>query len=188
MCVSPPLAEIAKIATGLITRDYDCSTSNTQKQLLKYLSLDQKGKVMAEYIWIDAEGGVRSKTKVRVTPIIAGGPYLAISRSRVSPDKPQPTSPQQQCEAREYRLDKPKLTNDSRLSPRLSPPSMSSLSGTLTAPPLARPPATTPMSISAPLLSSLTPSARERTSLSSVRPGTLMAPPTSSTTVTRPLS
>lgn len=85
MCVSPPLAEIARIATGLITRDYDRSTSNTQKQLLKYLSLDQKGKVMAEYIWIDAEGGVRSKTKVRVTPIIAGGPYLAISRSRVSP-------------------------------------------------------------------------------------------------------
>ncbi|KAF4943065.1 hypothetical protein F66182_18867, partial [Fusarium sp. NRRL 66182] len=49
--------------------------SNTEN-LLKYLSLDQKGKVMAEYIWIDAEGGVRSKTKVRVTPIIAGGPYL----------------------------------------------------------------------------------------------------------------
>jgi len=31
--------------------------------LRKYLDLDQKGSVMAEYIWIDAEGGTRSKTK-----------------------------------------------------------------------------------------------------------------------------
>ncbi|KAF3407801.1 Glutamine synthetase [Talaromyces pinophilus] len=36
--------------------------SNTEN-LLKYMSLEQKGKVMAEYVWIDAEGGVRSKTK-----------------------------------------------------------------------------------------------------------------------------
>lgn len=31
---------------------------------MKYMSLDQRGKVMAEYVWIDAVGGVRSKTKV----------------------------------------------------------------------------------------------------------------------------
>lgn len=33
-------------------------------QLLKYTSLDQKGSAMAEYIWIDANSGVRSKSKV----------------------------------------------------------------------------------------------------------------------------
>ena len=52
---------------GLITRDfYNHSTvqfSNAQ-QLLKYMSLEQKGKVMAEYVWIDSCGGTRSKTKV----------------------------------------------------------------------------------------------------------------------------
>ena len=32
---------------------------------MKYMSLDQKGYSMAEYIWIDGSNGVRSKTKVR---------------------------------------------------------------------------------------------------------------------------
>lgn len=32
---------------------------------MKYMSLDQRGHVQAEYIWIDAIGGTRSKTKVR---------------------------------------------------------------------------------------------------------------------------
>lgn len=31
---------------------------------MKYMSLDQKGYTMAEYIWIDGMNGVRSKTKV----------------------------------------------------------------------------------------------------------------------------
>ena len=31
---------------------------------MKYMKLDQKGSAMAEYIWVDANGGVRSKSKV----------------------------------------------------------------------------------------------------------------------------
>jgi len=33
-------------------------------QLQKYLQLSQKGSVIAEYVWIDASGGTRSKCKV----------------------------------------------------------------------------------------------------------------------------
>lgn len=32
---------------------------------MKYMKLDQKGNAMAEYIWIDSNGGVRSKSRVR---------------------------------------------------------------------------------------------------------------------------
>lgn len=32
---------------------------------MKYMKLDQKGAVLAEYIWIDGSNGVRTKTKVR---------------------------------------------------------------------------------------------------------------------------
>lgn len=35
---------------------------------MKYMKLDQKGNAMAEYIWIDANGHVRSKSKVRNFP------------------------------------------------------------------------------------------------------------------------
>ena len=38
----------------------------TLSQVMKYMSLDQKGYAMAEYIWIDGNNGVRSKTKVRI--------------------------------------------------------------------------------------------------------------------------
>ena len=31
---------------------------------MKYLKLDQKGSIMAEYIWVDSIGGVRSKSRV----------------------------------------------------------------------------------------------------------------------------
>lgn len=37
--------------------------SNTQT-LEKYMKLDQKGKVLAEYVWIDGSNGMRNKTKV----------------------------------------------------------------------------------------------------------------------------
>lgn len=38
--------------------------SLTALQLQKYLKLEQKGKVIAEYIWIDGSNGIRSKCKV----------------------------------------------------------------------------------------------------------------------------
>lgn len=34
---------------------------------MKYMSLDQRGRVQAEYVWIDAVGGTRSKTKVCIS-------------------------------------------------------------------------------------------------------------------------
>ncbi|KAK1047456.1 glutamate--ammonia ligase, partial [Friedmanniomyces endolithicus] len=40
--------------------------SNTAT-LQKYLALPQKGSVIAEYIWVDASGGVRSKCKTPKT-------------------------------------------------------------------------------------------------------------------------
>lgn len=44
---------------------------------MKYMKLDQKGNAMAEYIWIDAHGHVRSKSKVRNLPHhFASPPYL----------------------------------------------------------------------------------------------------------------
>ncbi|KAJ5082761.1 Glutamine synthetase beta-Grasp [Penicillium argentinense] len=42
--------------------------SNTEN-LMKYMSLDQRGRVQAEYIWIDAVGGTRSKTKTLSKPV-----------------------------------------------------------------------------------------------------------------------
>ncbi|EEQ28186.1 glutamine synthetase [Microsporum canis CBS 113480] len=37
--------------------------------LQKYMGLDQRGKVLAEYVWVDAHGGVRSKTKTLSRPV-----------------------------------------------------------------------------------------------------------------------
>jgi hypothetical protein len=48
---------------------------------MKYMKLDQKGSAMAEYIWIDATGGVRSKSKVCKVIIIS-----RIAGSRCTPD------------------------------------------------------------------------------------------------------
>ncbi|KAK8089417.1 glutamine synthetase [Apiospora hydei] len=40
--------------------------------LMKYMKLDQKGNAMAEYIWIDSTGGVRSKSRT-MTSVPEGG-------------------------------------------------------------------------------------------------------------------
>ncbi|KAH8671197.1 glutamine synthetase [Xylariales sp. PMI_506] len=42
------------------------------ENLLKYMKLDQKGSAMAEYVWIDAHGGVRSKSRT-ITKVPADG-------------------------------------------------------------------------------------------------------------------
>ncbi|KAF2426491.1 glutamine synthetase [Tothia fuscella] len=43
-------------------------TSN-YTNLKKYMDLDQKGNVMAEYVWIDGSGGIRSKSKTITKPV-----------------------------------------------------------------------------------------------------------------------
>ena len=40
-------------------------------QLAKYMKLDQRGHVLAEYIWIDGSNGLRNKTKVRYTSSVS---------------------------------------------------------------------------------------------------------------------
>jgi glutamine synthetase len=41
-------------------------TSISRSEIVNnYTNLDQKGIVIAEYVWIDAEGNNRSKTRVR---------------------------------------------------------------------------------------------------------------------------
>lgn len=47
------------------------SATDRQCQLMKYMKLDQKGSVLAEYIWIDGSNGIRTKTKVSMMRIPA---------------------------------------------------------------------------------------------------------------------
>jgi len=47
----------------------ESTTISNTENLQKYLKLDQKGTVMAEYIWIDGSNGVRSKTKTLSGPV-----------------------------------------------------------------------------------------------------------------------
>lgn len=50
--------------------------SNTAT-LQKYMDLDQRGVIQAEYVWIDGTNGVRSKTKVRDSPPPARSPPVS---------------------------------------------------------------------------------------------------------------
>lgn len=45
-------------------------------QLQKYLSLPQKDKVIAEYVWIDGSNGIRSKSKVSYFPPVSPKQHL----------------------------------------------------------------------------------------------------------------
>ncbi|KAI4187101.1 MAG: hypothetical protein LQ346_005551 [Caloplaca aetnensis] len=44
------------------------TVSNTEN-LMKYMKLDQKGAILAEYVWIDGTNGVRTKTKTLYKPV-----------------------------------------------------------------------------------------------------------------------
>jgi hypothetical protein len=48
-------------------------------QLQKYLSLPQKGSVIAEYVWIDGSNGLRSKSKVSAFQLLS--PKQSISNN-----------------------------------------------------------------------------------------------------------
>lgn len=44
--------------------------SLTTSQLDKYMKLDQKGQIMAEYVWVDAKGETRSKSRVSCSALL----------------------------------------------------------------------------------------------------------------------
>ncbi|PLB50332.1 glutamine synthetase [Aspergillus steynii IBT 23096] len=46
----------------------ESTTISNTENLMKYMALDQRGAVQAEYIWIDSVGGCRSKTKTLSKP------------------------------------------------------------------------------------------------------------------------
>jgi len=50
----------------------ESTTVSYTENLMKYMKLDQKGSAMAEYVWIDAVGGVRSKSRT-LTSVPEGG-------------------------------------------------------------------------------------------------------------------
>lgn len=50
---------------------------------MKYMSLDQKGSVIAEYIWIDSVGNTRSKSRVSFSRTILQHAPLSLHLPRV---------------------------------------------------------------------------------------------------------
>ena len=63
---------IARIAPQSSVAHAEDTASRTQAnrtlQLKKYMDLDQRGNIIAEYVWIDGSGGIRSKSKVSASP------------------------------------------------------------------------------------------------------------------------
>lgn len=55
--------------------------SNTTN-LAKYMKLEQKGKVLAEYIWIDGSNGLRNKTKVSITTLLLRSREMSVVEMR----------------------------------------------------------------------------------------------------------
>ena len=57
---------LAIVNTPVLGVNRQLTASNLQLQ--KYTNLDQKGNIIAEYIWIDAFGATRSKARVSQSP------------------------------------------------------------------------------------------------------------------------
>ena len=56
---------------------------------MKYMKLDQKNSFMAEYIWIDSNGGVRSKSKVSHFFIIGFSQTVSLPSHVYAPNQTQ---------------------------------------------------------------------------------------------------
>lgn len=169
---------------------------------MKFMSLDQKGKVLAEYIWIDSVGGVRSKTKV--SSFFDHNLFHCVLASDVCPSDrdllcaifwnrvrrlldPGPAGSSFKGHPFPHfkQFPRSRLTM-TRLSHMPSNRSRNSQSGTSTAHQRVKPVVTTPTSTSALAPSSPIPSVSVTTSSSSAKPGTATAHPTSSTSAMRP--
>lgn len=159
---------------------------------MKYMDLPQRGHIQAEYVWIDAIGGCRCKTKVcylfsslwwdKWTLLLSAISIVCARSSRMQLNVH--ASPPADVRSRDLLLTRSGTSlRPSRNSSLLS---MSSPNGTSMVHQPVRLVVTTPMSTSAPLLSSPIPSAVATTSSSSVKLGIRMVPPTSSTTATKP--
>ena len=63
------ISNAANVSPNPINGFYSKTKKNAKTvapQLAKYMKLDQRGSVMAEYVWIDGTNNLRSKTKVRL--------------------------------------------------------------------------------------------------------------------------
>lgn len=157
------------------------------------MSLPQKGHVQAEYVWIDAAGNCRCKTKVcTCSPIFCYTVNVVVFRivnSDIPPmqlNVPALSSLQLAVHVTRSRKLTGSLQFNCRPSRSPSRRSMNSPNGTLTVRRLVRPTAKTRMFTFVPSTSSPTPSVRARTSLFCAKPGIRMVLPTSSTSVTMP--
>jgi hypothetical protein len=174
----------------------DAVISRTET-LNKYLKLDQRGSIIAEYVWIDSEGGTRAKARVstlssRLQPTGFAGrrgykprrhhrgvgcPATALSSSRTTGVCSAATT--------NWRISADNARNrHSKTRAAPSTRSQNSPPGTLTGHQPDRRRVRTRMFTSSPSLSSTTPSVAPPTSSSSPSASTPMAHPTSSTTGT----
>ncbi|PNP57496.1 hypothetical protein THARTR1_02494 [Trichoderma harzianum] len=59
--------------------------SSRTETLNKYLKLDQKGKIMAEYVWIDSTGETRSKSRLHCAFASSGNMHAKPPTCPVAP-------------------------------------------------------------------------------------------------------
>lgn len=58
--------------------------AHSRVQLSRFLNLDQKGAVIAEYVWIDSSNGTRSKCKVSRPHFLRGESVRKKDASKIS--------------------------------------------------------------------------------------------------------